>query len=304
MDRMGPDPDYGLFATVVELGSFSAAARFHRVSPAMVSKRMSRLERRLGVHLMHRTTRSLALTHAGKRFHEDVVAILDSIQSAEARLLGEQEILSGPLKISAPTSFGRLHVAPIMTPFLDAHPHLRVELNLTDHLVNLARGGIDLAIRITNQLSPALIARRLASNRRILCASPGYLDRFGAPATLDELTRHRVLAAEGQSSWRLSGPEGVIEWATESFVRTNSSEVVRELAIAGAGVALRSLWDVSEELTAGRLVRLLPGYEGASDVGIYAVYPQTPFIPAKVSRFVDYLRSAFGPHPPWERETP
>ena len=297
---MTPDPDYGVFAKSIETGSFSAAARALRLSPAMVSKRMVRLERRLGVLLIHRTTRRLSLTAAGEQFYEDVSSILGAIKQAEERLSGVQEVLGGPLRVSAPTSFGRLHIAPNVTSFLEENPGIELDLNLTDSFVNFTEDRTDVAIRITNTWPSSLTAEFLIANRRILCAAPRYIERFGLPGGLSELTKHWLLAAGEQSPWRLQGPQGVVEVQVASVVRTNSSEVVRELAIAGHGVALRSLWDISRELAEGRLIRVLPAFEGAADVGIYATYPNSPFVPAKVSRFVDNLRRLFQPTAPWE----
>lgn len=297
---MFPDPDYGLFAKIVETGSLSAAARAVGLSPAMVSKRIARLEDRLGVRLLHRTTRKLTLTPSGALFHADVLEILAAVREAEARLKGGGEP-AGPLRITAPTSFGRLHVAPHLRSFLDQNPRIRLSLDLSDEFSNLLSDKVDLAIRITSQGSPRFNAVRLANSRRILCAAPDYLRNHGLPGSIAQLKAHRLLAASGQAPWRLTGPEGELEIDVNSYVETNSSEVVRELAVIGLGVALRSLWDVSADLTAGRLVRVLEAYEGSAGVGIYAVYPRSPHVPANVALFCDFLKTLYLPLPPWDR---
>ena len=299
-ERMAPS-DYRLFAAIVAEGSLAAAGRRLGISAPMASKRLARLEARLGARLVHRTTRTLALTERGVRFHADVLAILAAIADAERRAAGRPDRPAGPLRITAPTSFGRLHVAPQLGAFLDRHPAIAVTLNLSDGFTDLLAERTDLAIRITAAVDPGLVAERLGTSRRILCAAPAYLAAHGMPATVRDLARHRLLAAEGQLPWRLSGPARPVVVDGVSTVRTNSSEVVRELALAGVGIALRSLWDVGPDLAAGRLLRLLPDHAGSADVGIYAVQPRAALVPAAVTAFVAHLRTTFLPVPPWDR---
>jgi len=265
----------------------------------MVSKRLARLEARLGVQLAHRTTRRLVTTAAGAQFHRDIVGILADVRAAEARVAGVREP-AGRLRISAPTSFGRLHVAPHLHDFLRAWPRVGVEINLTDAFVDLPGERIDVAIRIAADIPPELTAHRLAANRRFLCAAPTYLDRHGEPKTLSALANYPLLAATAQLPWRLQGPDGLTLFPGESAVITNSSEVVRELALSGAGVALRSAWDVADDLRAGRLRRILPEWEGATDVAIHAVHPRAELVPTAVAAFIAHLRQCYGATPPWE----
>lgn len=292
------DLDYALFAVVVESGSLSAAARTLRISPAMVSKRLARLESRLGVRLVHRTTRRLALTEAGQGFYDDVAAILVAVRDAEARLTGIRDMPSGPLRVSAPTSFGRLHIAPYLGRFLAQHPAVHLHLDLTDTAVDLFAGRIDLAIRITAQVPASIVAHRLGANRRLLCASPEYLAAHGTPGSVGDLSHHRLLAADGQSPWRLANGRQRRAVDVMSVVGTNSSELVRELALSGVGIALRSLWDVGEALADGRLVRVLPDWSGPDDLAIYALHPRAPSVPAAVTAFIAFLRETLDP-PPW-----
>jgi DNA-binding transcriptional LysR family regulator len=294
------DPDYALFAKVVAAGSLSAAGREMHLSPAMVSKRLARLEQRLGARLIHRTTRRLATTEVGQTFYEDVVAILAAAKAAEAKVAGLADMPSGRLHVSAPTSFGRLHIAPYLKDFLDAYPGVELELDLSDGFVDLIENRVDLAIRISATTDGSLVAQRLAANRRVICAAPAYLEKHGTPTTLEMLAGHRLLAATNQTPWRLESNKGARTIAVESAVRTNSSEVVRELAIAGFGIALRSTWDVGAELRAGALVQILPTWEGASDVAVFAVHPRNSLVPAHVKAFVSYLTSLYNPVPPWE----
>ena len=287
------DPDYLLFARAVEAGSLSAAGRLLNISPAMMSKRLSRLEARLGVRLIHRTTRRLALTEEGASLHRDLVAILDAIQQAEQRVTNRHRTASGPLRISAPTSFGRLHVAPHVARFLDLHPRVDLQLNLTDAYEDLLAERIDVAIRITSDIPAHLEGHPLAANRRILCASPAYLAAHGTPEKIADLAHHRLLAADGQLPWRLVNGRARKLVDGQSHVRTNSSEIVRELALTGVGIALRSLWDVSDLIAQGSLVRVLDSWEGPADLAVHAVHPRAAGRPAAVDAFIAFLRESF-----------
>lgn len=295
------DREYELYARVIETGSLAAAGRSLNLSPAMVSKRIAALEERLGARLLHRTTRKLATTEAGQRFYERVVEILAASRAAESLVTGAAGEPTGRLKLTAPTSFGRLHVAPHLKAFLDRWPRLEIELDLSDSYVDLLGERVDLAIRIAPGVEAGLTGHRLAPNRRLLCASPAYLKQHGAPARWQDLRRHRLLAAEGQLPWRLHSKTGTLLIPGESAVRTNSSEVVRELAIAGLGIALRSTWDVGNELRSGVLKPVLPDHPGAADVNIFAVHPATNFVPPGVRAFIDHLRAIYGDAPSWDR---
>ena len=297
------DPDHELFVTIVDEGGLAAAGRRLHISPAMMSKRLARLEERLGTRLVHRTTRRLALTPAGERLHADLRGILSALDEAERRVSGTSALIAGPLRITAPTSFGRMHIAPWLPRFLDDHPRVELSLNLSDDFTDLIDTRADLAIRITADPGPGLAARRLATNRRILCAAPAYLDRHGTPGTLADLKSHRLLAADGQMPWRLVGPKGPVTVEGRSHVRTNSSEVVRELALAGGGVALRSLWDISDALARGDVRQILPDHEGSADVGLFALQLPQPNPPRAITAFVDFLVGLYAPTPPWERST-
>ncbi len=292
---MAFDPDYALFVAVAESGSLSAAARALRISPAMVSKRLQKLENRLGVTLVHRTTRRLALTEAGERFRDDLSTILVSLDAAEARVTGARGTPAGPLRVSAPTSFGRLHVAPHLGTFLAAHPAVALTFDLTDGFVDLLGERVDVAIRIASEVPANVVAHRLATSRRVLCAAPSYLAAHGVPATVQGLDDHRLLAAAGQMPWRLVAEGRAIQVERDSHVRTNSSEMVRELALGGVGIALRSLWDVGDALRDGRLVRVLPEWEGSAAVGIYAVHLRSGAVPAAVGAFVAFLQAVVDP---------
>jgi DNA-binding transcriptional LysR family regulator len=295
--------DYEIFTRVIKAGSLSAAARELHSTPAMISKRLTRLEDRLGVKLLHRTTRRLTPTEVGQSFYERVIAVLAAVADAESLAAIDNDRPRGLLRISLPTSFGRLHVAPRLKAFLDNCPELRLLVDLNDEYVDLASGGFDVAVRIGTLPDSTLIARRLAPNRRVLCASPAYLEKFGMPRNLEDLDQHRLLAAEPQMAWRLDGPNGPVTYKPQSSLQTNSSELVREAVLTGLGIAFRSTWDVGSELKLGTLRRVLPVYNGAADVNIYAVYAGRRLVPPKVRAFVDYFANAFGPDLPyWDRD--
>ena len=296
MDRFG---DLDVFAHVVTAKGMSAAGRQLNLSPAVISKRIRRLEERLGVRLLQRTTRQLSLTEAGQGFYERVVSILSSIEDAEAWVASGAGQARGTLRVSAPTSFGRLHIAPHLKPFLDAHPLVSVELVLGDGFIDIVGEGFDLAIRIADLRDSSLVAKRLAPNHRVLCATPGYLATAGVPSTIEDLSRH-TLIAHNTDHWKLDGPHGPVTVRVAGPLRTNSSEVVREALLAGLGIALRSTWDVGPELKSGALQRLLPAYSVGSRVAIHAVYPSRRHMEQKVRAFVDYLGELYGQTPYWD----
>lgn len=282
--------EYRLFAAIIREGSLSAAARTFRTSPAMVSKRLARLEERLGARLIHRTTRRLALTGAGERFHADVQEILHAIERAEQRVAGLDGEPRGPLRVSAPTSFGRMHIAPHLHRFLKDFPKVQLSFDLTDEVVDLLSEGIDVALRITTDIPAGAQAIRLTDNLRVLCASPDYLHRHGVPAHIDDLRNHRLLAANGQLPWALAhgGEQRLIEGP--SHIMTNSSEVVRELALSGAGIALRSLWDVDGPLQSGQLVPILREWRAPEKLGIYALQPSASMTSLAADAFIAFAK--------------
>ncbi|OWV87636.1 LysR family transcriptional regulator [Rhizobium sp. R635] len=294
--------DLEVFAKVVATGSMSLTGKLLGFSPAVVSKRIKRLEDRLGARLLQRTTRQMTLTEAGRGFYERVINILAGIEEAEFYISWRATDLSGTLRLSAPTSFGRMHVAPHLKGFMDEHPKIVVELTLNDGFSNLIAEGYDLAIRVGELSDSSLVARRLASVHRILCASPDYIATHGAPLTIDDLQSHCCLPSQNGDPWRLVGPHGGFVVRPEGGLITNSSEVVREAAIAGIGIALRSTWDIGEELRTGRLVRVLPEVKGSHNITVSAVYPTRQFLPSKVRAFIDYLANVYGPHPYWDRD--
>ena len=228
MNNLG---DLEVFARMVSAGSMSAAGRELGLSPAVVSKRLRRLEDRLGTRLMNRTTRQISLTEAGQGFYERVVAILAGLEEAESFVSRRSNVARGILKISAPTSFGRMHVAPHLQKFFELNPGIQINLNLHDDMTDIVGEGYDLAIRIAELKDSSLVARKLAPVRRVLCATPEYLEKNGTPETLDDLEKHICIPNHNSETWRLDGTDGSINFKPIGPIQTNSSEVVREAVL-------------------------------------------------------------------------
>mgnify|MGYP003664588375 CR=1 FL=1 len=292
--------DLEVFTKVVTNRSMSGAGRLLGMSPAMVSKRIKRLEERLGTRLLQRTTRQITVTEAGQLFYDRVVNVIAGLEEAEQLVSGRSAEITGTLRISAPTSFGRMHIAPHLLKFMTAHPRLAVDIILSDEFADIVAGGFDLAVRIAEPQDSSLVSRRLVPARRMLCAAPDYLARHGQLTSIADLDRHQCLPAHNGDPWRLHGPDGALIYRPKGQLATNSSEVVREAVIGGLGIALRSTWDIGEELRSGRLVQVLPDHHGSPNIWISAVYPRRRFLPAKVRSFIDYLAALYAPVPPWE----
>lgn len=293
--------DIETFARVVAASSMTIAAAELGIAVGVVSKRIQRLEAKLGARLIERTTRRLILTEAGEGFHQRVNRILEAFEEAIEFTAEISTSLRGVLRVTAPTSFGRMHIAPHLPRFLEAHPSLEIELDLSDDYVDIVGRSFHAAIRIGELADSSLISRKLAPIHRVLCAAPSYIARFGEPATIADLSAHSLLAASNQDCWSLEGPEGAVALPVRGRLRTNSSEVVREAVMAGFGIALRSSWDIGAELASGKLRVVLPGYRSPGRVGLFALYPSKELMPTKVRMFVDFMASLYGPRPYWDR---
>jgi DNA-binding transcriptional LysR family regulator len=291
-----------VFARIVEAGSFTAAARGLGLSKPAVSKQLARLEARLGARLLNRTTRRLSLTEAGRLFHQRCVRLLADAAAAEQAVAELAEAPRGTLRIGAPMSFGQLHLAPAIAPFLARYPELRIDLSLDDRVVDLVGEGHDLAIRIAELPPSRLVGRRLAINRRVVCAAPAYLQAHGVPRQPRELAQHQCLnysyLASGDD-WRFRGPAGAESVRVAARFTANNGDVLRQAAVDGMGIILSPSFLVGDDLRSGRLVALLDGWQ-AADTGIWALYPQARQLPRKVRALVDFLVERFGPTPYWD----
>ena len=293
--------DLDIFARVARTGNMSAAGREMGLSPAVVSKRISQLEEQLGARLFQRTTRQLTLTETGEGYYRRVVDIINLVEEAEDFVTRRNDKPRGMLKFTAPTSFSRLHIAPYLPEFLNRYPEIELDAHLTDDFVDIISRGFDLAIRIGELQDSSLVQKKLAADRRVICAAPKYLETVSMPTSLADLDFHNCLTAGAQDTWRLQGPDGAHQIRVKGNIRSNSAEFVREALLSGLGIGLRSIWDVGPELQSGALKVVLPQYKGADSVAIYAVYPCRDFMPAKVNALIDFLGDLYGPEPYWEK---
>jgi DNA-binding transcriptional LysR family regulator len=290
------------FVAVVEAGSFSEAGRRLRVVPSTVSKHISALESRLNGHLVVRSTKHLSVTELGQRFYEHCLAILRQVEEAELEIGEYNAEPQGLLKVSAATVFASRHLAPIFFRFLQKNPKVTLDTTLTTTSEDLVARGIDVAIRISNDLDLGLIALKLAANTRVYCAAPAYLERRGRPATGTELLTHNCLLVRGvaqSARWPIRNARGEIEHVTVSgnFVSDNG-DVLRQMLLAGLGVGHLARFMVHEHLVAGDLVELFPDSRVVAS-HIYAVYPERRNMPLKTRAFLDHLRAEFSIPPPW-----
>ncbi|GGY13137.1 LysR family transcriptional regulator [Paludibacterium paludis] len=297
--------DMRLFVRAIAAGSLSAAGRELGMSPAVCSKRLTRLETGLGVRLVQRSSRNLALTEEGALYFERCQAILADVEDAEAAITHAPEHVRGVLKVSSAIALGRRWVGPAAARLAARHPALSVQLSLSDAVENLIESGFDCAVRIGAAEDSSLIARTLASNRRVICATPGYLARNGTPGHPDDLAGHDCIVINRASSpyvdWRFTHGNATHSQRIRGRFVTNNGEQAHDWAMAGMGLVRRSIWDVSAELADGRLVEVLP--EWASPAApIQVVYPSRRFLPARTLLFIDTLAAIFGeaeqPSPP------
>ncbi|MEO0729260.1 MAG: LysR family transcriptional regulator [Pseudomonadota bacterium] len=292
--------DLDIFARVARTGNMSAAGREMSLSPAVVSKRISMLEDRLNARLFQRTTRHLTLTETGEGYYKRVLDILSLVEEAEDFVSRRNTKPRGLLKITVPTAFGTKHIAPHLPEFLERCPEIELDVFVTDRQVDIIRDGFDVAIRIGELQDSSLVAKKLATDQRVIVAAPSYLERMGTPETLGELDMHSCLPAGVQEHWRLEDADGKTQQVRlRSAVRSNSAEFTREALIAGVGIGLRSIWDVGAEIESGALKIILPHYRGASSDAIYAVYPSRDFMPAKVNALIEFLVELYGPEAYW-----
>lgn len=285
------------FVAVATRGSLSAAAQAEGVAPAVIGRRIDALEERLGVKLLVRTTRRITLTFEGSAFLEDGQRLLNDLYNAEASVSLGGVKASGHLRVTAPAGFGRAHVAPLLPAFLDAHRDVSISLDLTDRLTDIVNENIDVAIRIGALDDSSLVGLKLADNRRVVVASPAYLERHGAPATPADLAHHECLTF-GTYGNQARGWQFVIDGRPESLRVTGSMEcndgaVLHEWALAGRGLAWRSMWEVGADLRAGRLRTVLDAY-AAPDNAIHAVFPQRKHLPLRARMFIDHLKNTYG----------
>lgn len=291
-----------LFVRLAITNNISLAGRELGVSPAVASVHISKLEEELGVRLVHRTTRKVSLTEEGAAFLPHAEEVLSSIEAARASVGSGDALPKGTLRVTAPSSFGRMHLMPALSGFLSRYPDLVVDLRLSDSIVDLVEGGFDIAIRNADLKNSTLIARKLARDNRIVCASPDYLVKFGEPSSPHDLRDHQCINLIGLESWIFDTPDGQVSIKTTGSFRTDHGEAVRDACANGIGVSIASTWSVYQHLERGELVQILRDYPLVSEAAIWAVYPSSRLLAAKVRVFIDYFTECYGSPPYWEQK--
>lgn len=286
--------DVEVFSAIAESGSLSAAARRLGLSPMTVSRRLATLEGELGVRLFHRTTRSVSLTAEGETFLPFATTLLEASEGARVSLKSNAGTASGVLKVTAPSVFGQSVIMPLIPDLLAEHPALRGDLTLSDSIVDIVGLGIDVAIRIATLRDSALIARPLAPNPRVLCASPAYLKYHGIPATMDALSGHRRIALHGMPYWPFMRDGDAVAIRAEGVFSANSVEAVRAASRQGLGVAMLTYWDVRDDLDAGTLRLIELQDVSPEQLYITAILPTRQHVPHRVGVFLERLESVLG----------
>ena len=292
--------DMSLFLQVVKSGSLAAAGRILGLSPASMTARISQMEERYATRLLNRTTRRLSLTTAGAEFYKSCERVVDEIAYIETKLQDREEALSGPLRVTAPSDFGRQYVAPALASFVAQNPAVQPYLYLTDGLVDLVADRFDLGIRYGNLPDSSLITRPLdRDNQRMLCAAPAYLDQAGRPGSPEDLLQHRCLILEHlgrpQEEWHFKGKTGSRKLRLPAALTANDGALIRQWALAGCGIALKASRDIRADIAAGRLEILLPGYDvrlagpDETKIALQILYPSRRFQPRQVRAFMSFL---------------
>ena len=284
-------PDVEVFRAIAQSGSLSAAARRLGLTPMTVSRRLASLEGELGVRLFHRTTRSVSLTAEGETFLPFATTLLEASEGARISLKSYAGTASGVLKVTAPTVFGQSVIMPLIPALLAEHPALRVDLTLSDSIVDIVGLGIDVAIRIATLRDSGLIARPLAPNRRVLCASPNYLERHGVPTTMDALLNHRRIALHGMPYWPFMRGGEPVAMRAEGVFSANSVEAVRTASRQGLGVAMLTYWDVRDDLDTGALHLVELEDVTPEELFITAILPTRQHVPHRVRVFLEHLEA-------------
>jgi DNA-binding transcriptional LysR family regulator len=294
------------FAAVATKGSLTAAAQAEGVAPAVIGRRIDALEERLGVKLLVRTTRRITLTHEGSAFLEDCQRLLTDLANAEASVSAGGVKASGALRVTAPAGFGRRHVAPLVPRFLEQHPDVHLSLNLSDRVVDIVHESYDCAVRVGDLADSSLISVRLADNRRLCVATPGYLERAGVPQHPSDLLKHECLLLSSEASqtrgWAFTVDGELVHVRPHGRLDCSDGQVLHDWCVQGLGIAWRSTWEVEHEIAGGRLVSVLDGF-AAPPNGIFAVFPHAKHLPLRVRLWIDFLKHNYGDPRYWRTAT-
>ncbi len=284
--------DVILFERIAALNSVSAGGSACGLSATVSSDRLKRLETDLGSTLLNRTTRSMSLTDEGALFLRYAKDLLSKYEAARHCVGRRSKMPTGLLRVAAPALFGKKLLPEVISAFLTDYPETRVNLNLSDEILNYAAEGIDVAIRIGRLKDSTFLARKLGESHRVLCASPSYTRRYGTPSRPSDLDKHNCILFVGEDIWHLRNSLEDVRVRVSGRFNTNSAEMATRAALDGLGIALRSRWDVAEDLQTGMLVRVLPDYETPTDMAIYAIYPPGRFISPAAKAFVELVKKS------------
>ncbi|MCP3700036.1 MAG: LysR family transcriptional regulator [Aliivibrio sp.] len=290
-----------LFVRIAATHNISQAGQELSLSPAVSSAYISKLENALGVRLIHRTTRKVSLTEEGVAFLPHAEEVIESVEAARSSVGGGNKIPSGVLRVSAPASFGRMHLIPAMQEFMKAYPGLKVDYRLSDSIIDLVEGGFDVAIRNAELKDSSLVARKLASDTRIVCASPDYLLKFGNPSHPLDLMEHNCVNLTGLETWIFDTPEGSLSIKPKGEFKADNGEAVRDASVYGLGITVCSTWCCYDHLQRGELVPILNSFPLVSDTAIWAVYPSSRLLAPKVRAFIDFFSDYFGNDTYWDK---
>ena len=288
-----------LFVRIAARSNISVAGKELGLSAAVSSAHMAKLESDLGVRLIHRTTRRVSLTEDGEAFLPHAVELLESVESARASVGSGEQQPQGRLRVAASASFGRMHLVPALTDFLRRFPKISVDIHLSDNVVDMVEGGFDIAIRDSALNNSTLVARKLAPVKRILCASPEYLERYGEPMSPSDLVKHKCVSLMGLDTWQLQTPSGPLSVKPDCSVRTDNGEAARDAATYGLGITLCSTWCCYRQIKRGELLEVMRAFPPIEKTAIWAVYPSSRLLAPKVRVFIDYLAECFA-NPYWD----
>ena len=286
-----------LFLRVAELGTVSAAGRDLSLSPASASARLVKLEETVGFRLFNRTTRAVSLTTDGEAFLPYAQQVIETLEIGLDAVGGQGARVRGLLRMTMPGSFGRMHIIPALSEFQTRYPLVSLDLRLSDEVLDAIEGAYDLIIRNAHLADSSFIARKLASDRRLLVASPTYLQRHGVPSTPEEIAGHRCVILADGNRWKFENGQTVS--VPRSFV-VNDGEAMRKMIENGMGIGIKSVWNASESLKSGLLVEVLPNFPLVTEASIWALYPSRQIVAPKVRAMIDFLLERFWPVPPWE----
>ena len=289
-----------LFVRIASTQNISLAGKELGLSAPVASMHINKLEDALGVKLIYRTTRKVSLTEEGREFLPHAEEVLNAVDLAKASVGSGSFTPQGTVRVTAPSSFGRMHIVPALKGFTEKYPELKVDLRQSDSVVDMVEGGFDIAIRNASLNDSTLVARKLARDKRIICASPDYLAKNGEPSTPKDLLKHQCVNLIGIDSWHFETPEGQQKIKTKGAIRIDNGESVRDAAIDGAGITISSIWCAYQALKKGELVQVLKDYPLVSDTAIWAVYPSSRLLAPKVRAFIEYFKEYYGESPYWE----